>query len=196
MCVATRLPATRTGSVQHSRVMPKNCPKWHKSLRHAANRAPLPHHFYTIIAAPANSRRNPQPVEWDQQRWAFDVNELSHRSPDRIWPHRRATRTRLVRPRYWQDFGEHGQGAASAAGRSRCHCSIRPWPVVAHVHLSGRDKPGRFHVPRRQSSPRPLQPSRSVRRYSPGSKDAVEIRRLSCPGGGTSPDGRRHPSRP
>jgi hypothetical protein len=53
---------TPRAAIPPARVVPKHRPKQHKSLRHAANRSPLPHRFYTIIAAPANSRRNPQPV--------------------------------------------------------------------------------------------------------------------------------------
>jgi hypothetical protein len=44
------------------RVRLKSRPKRHKSSQLAAGRAPLPHHFYTIIAASADSHRNLQPV--------------------------------------------------------------------------------------------------------------------------------------
>jgi integrase/recombinase XerD len=56
------------------RVRLKSRPKWHKSSQHAAGRAPLPDHFYTIIAASADSRRNPQPVV----RATAATNALDH----------------------------------------------------------------------------------------------------------------------
>jgi hypothetical protein len=57
----------RGAAIPLARARLKSRPKWHKSLCHAAARAPLTHHFYTITAPPANSHRNPQPVEALQQ---------------------------------------------------------------------------------------------------------------------------------